>query len=458
MLTFFIFIYIVITLIIGFWAAQGIKTSRDFTLAGRGLSTSFVGVTIFATWFGSHQIIGNPGYFVKSGFLSFITLTVAPAICLLIVGLFYSKPLYRMNIVTVGDFFRIRYNKKLDITVSIILVLTYFQWIAAQFVALSFLFQTVLGISTEYGILLGALIVIIYTYVGGMLAVSYMDMLQSIFILIGLVILLFNILELTDGISPLFEKKPESFFCFFPKPEIGAWSDYLATILAFTVGAISAQEIYQRVFSAKSEKAAVQGTFLAAILMLIIPIIPLIIALGAAFLNPELMNVDQGQSIIPDAVAQYVSLPVQVLFYGALISAILSTSSGAILAPATIIAKNLLQPYFTTLSDKLLLLWTRISVVLVAGISCYFSFHSTNVVGLVVASVSLLLVCVFVPFTFGLFWKKASIYGAWTAIIAGGVVWLLCNIIETEIDASIYGLAASCFGIVTGSLFRPESS
>jgi SSS family solute:Na+ symporter len=458
MLITFIPIYIIVTLAIGFWASKRIKTAKDFTLAGRSLSTSIVGVTIFATWFGASNIMGNPGHFIERGVAAFVTNIFSGSLCLAFIGFFYIKKLYRMNISTVGDFIRIRYNKQLDLAISTILILTYFPWIASQFVALAFLFNAVLGISLHNGILLSALIVVIYTYVGGMWAVSYTDMLQSVLILVGLVILLVNVLNQTGGISPLFTDKPKDFFSIFPKDGLENWSEYIALWLAFFIGATPVQEIYQRAFSAKTEKAAVNGVYLSALLLLIIPIIPLIIGLAAVQLHPELINIDSGQSLIPAMVSAYSSMPIQVLFYGALISAILSTSSGAMLAPATIIGENLLKPYLPNLTDKHLLLWTRISVVIVAIISCIFAFNDSDIIGLVVASLSLVLVCIFAPFTFGFFWKKASIFGAWSAIIIGGLTWFLCYIFETQIDPTIYGTPASCVAMIAGSLIRPDGS
>lgn len=457
MLAIFIPIYIALTLAIGFWASKKIQTAGDFTLAGKSLSTSFVGVTLFATWFGSSQVMGNPTHFVQNGFSSYFTMVFSTAVCLGIVGFFYAKKLYRLNIVTVGDFFRIRYNKKVELAVSGIMVFTYPHWIAAQFVALAFLFNTVLGVSVEYGILLSASIVLLYTYIGGMWAVTYTDMLQSILILIGMIVLLFNVLNLTGGIGPIFENKPDSFFSIFPKNNFEAWNEYIAIALAYFIGVLPAQEIYQRVFSAKSEKAAVNGVYLGAVLLTVITSIPLIIALGAETLHPELMEIDGGQNIIPLMVSLHSNIYVQVLFYGALISAILSTSSGAMLAPATIVGENLIRPYYKNLSDKGLLLFTRLSVVFVAGVSCYFAYSDADIVGLVVASLNLLLVCVFAPFTFGLFWKKASLFGAWASIIVGGLTWFIGFLFETAIDPTIYGTPASCLAMIIGSLWKPDA-
>jgi SSS family transporter len=456
MISFFIIFYLLITLGIGFWASRRIKNSGDFMLAGKSLSTVLVGVTLFATWFGSSQIMGNPSYFIKDGFISYVTLILSGGICLFIVGQFFARKLYRMNIVTISDFFRIRYNKKLEMASSVLMVFSYPHWIAAQFVALAYLFNSVMGIPFHYGIIIGAAIVVFYTYIGGMWAVAYTDMVQSVMILLGLVIVLFEVLNQTGGIGPIFSNQPSEFFNFYPSGGFDAWAEYIALLLTFVIGPMPVQEIYQRVFSAKNEKAARNGLFLGAILMVIIPSIPLIIGLGGVHLYPELMNNENNQDIIPSLVNRMASVPVQILFYGAIISAILSTSSGAMLAPATVIAENLIKPYATNLSDRRLLLYTRLSVILVAAISCYFAFDDSDIVGLVAASLSLILVCLFVPFTFGLLWKKASVAGAWAAIVIGGLSWFFCYLYETRIDPIIYGTAISALSMIIGSTLYPN--
>ena len=300
------------------------------------------------------------------------------------------------------------------------------------------------------------MIVIIYTYIGGMWAVSYTDMIQSIMILLGLGILLYEVLQQTGGIGPLFEERRKEFYDIIPQAGIDSWSEFIALFLAFAVGPIPVQEIYQRVFSAKNEKAARNGLFLGAFLMVTIPSIPLLIGLGGTQLYPELMDSGDGQEIIPTMVLMFTSTPVQILFYGAMISAILSTSSGAMLAPATVIGENLIKTNFRGISDRRLLLYTRLSVVLVAVVSCYFAFSDIDIVGLVAASLALILVCLFAPFTFGLFWKRASVSGAWAAIILGGGTWFVCFLSETRVDPTIYGFVVSCLGMIVGSLLLPD--
>jgi len=456
LLIFSIILYTIGTLAIGFWASKKVKTTADFTLAGKRLSTLLVGVTIFATWFGPELIMGVPGRFVEEGVMGLITDQFGNLLCLILVGFFFAGKLYRKNVITLSDYLRERYNSSLELVSSLIYVYTYFFWIAAQFVALAYLFEAVLGTSIVTGIILGAIIVVIYTYVGGMWAVSLTDLFQSVLIVIGLLILMVSVLDKTNGLMPMLEEKPRSFYAFFPEGGLYVWTDYLAMWMAFGIGALPAQEIYQRIFSAHSEKAAKNGVFLSALLLFIISSVPLVIGLGAATLHPELMGVDHGQNLIPEMVLKYASLPLQILLYGAIISAILSTSSGAMLSPATIIGENLLKPRVKGMTDKQLLLVTRISVVVVAVISCIVAFNNVNIHGLVVSSAVLMLVCLFAPLAFGLYWKKASSTGAWAAILLGGVTWVLCNYLETLVAPTIYGTLASCMGMMAGSMLRPD--
>lgn len=459
MISVFILIYLCITLAIGFWASKRIKTSGDFTLAGKSLSTPLVAVTLFATWFGSGSVMGNPAYFIRDGFSAYATLIISTVVCLIIVAFLFSNKLYKLNIVTVNDFFRIRYNKTIETTSSVLMVFTYPHWIAAQFVALAYLFNSILGVPINYGIFLGAGIVVFYTYIGGMWAVAYTDMVQSIMILVGLVILLVEILNQTEGISPIFADKPPEFFSLYPENgSIEEWSSYTALLLAFTAGAIPVQEIYQRVFSAKSQRAARHGLLLGGLLLTVVATVPLIIGLGGMYLNPHLITDGNYQNVIPTLVNTMMGLPVQILFYGALISALLSTCSGALLAPASVIGENLIKPYAPGITDSRLLLFTRFSVVLVALIACYFAFGDGDIVKLIEASLALILVCLFAPFTFGLFWKKSSAGGAWSAMAVGGLTWFTCLMFDTVIDATIYGFIASCISMVLGSLVFSEST
>ncbi|WP_116108104.1 sodium:solute symporter family protein [Lewinella sp. IMCC34191] len=447
-----IVLYLLLTLGIGAWASRRIHSSQDFTLAGRQLSTGLVAVTIFATWYGPEFIMGVPGYFVRDGLLGTITDLFGTLLCLTLVGTLFARRLYRMKIVTLSDFFRRRYGARIEIATSLIQVLAYFPWIAAQFVALSYLFHSVLGTSVPQGILLGAGIVVVYTYIGGMWAVTLTDLLQSVLIVAGLGLVLSQLLGETGGLGELLSDRPNTFYDILPASDLASWSDYLAMWMAFGLGAIPSQEIYQRLFSAHSATAGRNGVLLSGVLLFLVGAVPLLIGLAAAKLHPELMDVDDGQHLIPAMVREYTSLPVQILFFGALISAILSTSSGAMLSPATVIGENLIRPRMPKLTDRQLLRWTRVSIIGVAAVASAFALNDSHIHGLVVDSAVLLMVCLLAPLALGLYWKRANTTGAWTAILTGAGVWFLTDRLGTIVDATIYGTLASFAGMVSGSL------
>lgn len=453
-----IIIYLLLTLGIGYWASKKVKTSADFTLAGKNLTAIVVGVTIFATWFGPEFILGIPALFARNGIQGIIADQFGVLLCLLLVAGFYARRLYKLNVITVNDFFRIRFNGRFEAVTSFINLFSYFFWIASQQLSLGLIFNSLFELPIILGILLGAVIVVVYTYMGGMWAVSYTDLIQSIVIIVGLLLLLVNILQQSDSLPVIFAAKPEGFLDFFPLPTFHSWVDYLGMWFAFGLGSIPAQEIYQRSFSAKSENASVNGVVLSGIILFTVAFIPIIIGFVGAHMHPDFLTINDGQNLIPELVERYASLPLQMIFFGALISAILSTSSGAMLAPATIIGENIIKPRFKTISDKNLLLTTRFSVVLVAALSCIIAAMSGNIHGLVVISSVVMLVSLFAPFTLGLFWKKTSVFGAWSGLILGAAVYLTCFLMETAIEPFMYALVASIASTVIGSYIIPDDT
>jgi SSS family transporter len=458
MLAVSISVYILFTLLIGFWASRKIKTSLDFTLAGRNLSYWLVGVTIFATWFGPELVMGMPALFAKNGIQGIITDQFGTLLCLLLVARFYTRKMYRMNIVTINDFFRNRYSAGIETFTSIVNLVVYTSWIAAQFLALALIFNSLFGMAILWGVVLAAVIVVVYTYLGGMWAVSYTDLIQSIFIVLGLAMLLYDMLGRSSPISEMIAAKPIDFLDFLPQPDFLSWIDYAGMWLTFGIGVIASQEIYQRALSAKSEQQAVKGVYISGILLFVVGIIPILLGLIGGHLHPELLEVNEGQNLIPEIVSRYSSEPLKILFFGALISAILSTSSGAMLATATIIGENIIKPRLKHITDKQLLLYTRLSVIVVTIFAAAMAMSSSNIHELVIMSSVFIMICLFAPFTFGLFWKKASVFGAWLSLISGAVSFVICTVLETEIAPFMLATALSVLSMIVFSYLKPDKS
>lgn len=454
----FIGIYLLGTVLIGWWASSKVKTTKDFVIAGRRLPTSLAACALFATWFGSETILGAPAEFAENGVLGIIEDPFGAALCLVLVGLIYARPLYRLNILTFNDFFKMRFGRTAEITSAVFMIPSYFGWIAAQLVALAIVLKTIIGVPLIYGIILCTVVVVFYTYFGGMWAVSITDAVQSIMIIIGLLLLAYSLSDQAGGIQVVLDAQPEGFFRFLPEAKPMAVMEYFAAWITIGLGSIPQQDVFQRVMAAKSENTAVKSGIIAGLMYVTIGLIPLFIGLCANYLYPTSNQADT-QMIIPIIVLEHGSLFLQIVFFGALLSAILSTTSGAILAPATVIGENILKPMLRNNSDKLMLHTMRLSVVGVAICAAFLATSKSNIYELVGMSSSLSLVALFFPLTAGLFWKSTSRIGAILSMISGLFAWILSEFVfHSQIPSILIGGGVSLFFIVMGSLLFPDDS
>src|SRR3954464_15748347 len=130
MLLWFVIIYWIISVGIGLWAAMRVKTSKDYAVAGRSLPFYIVTATVFATWFGSETVLGISSTFVREGLSGVVADPFGSSLCLVLVGLFFARPLYRMNLLTIGDYYRKRYNRSVEVLTTLCIVISYLGWVA----------------------------------------------------------------------------------------------------------------------------------------------------------------------------------------------------------------------------------------------------------------------------------------------------------------------------------------
>lgn len=458
MLLSFIAIYLGITLLIGWWASTKVKNTKDFVIAGRNLPMIIAASALFATWFGSETIMGASSEFVEHGLLGVIEDPFGAALCLILVGAFFARPLYKLNILTFNDFFKIRFSRRVEFISAVFMVPSYFGWIAAQLVAMAIILKTLAGFPLIVGIIICTLVVVVYTYIGGMWAVSITDSIQTVMILGGLLYLAIVLLRQVGGFQVVMDSTPEGFFRFVPEGGFEHWIEYIAAWITIGLGSIPQQDVFQRVMSARSAKTAVQASYLSGFMYLTIGFIPLFIGLCGKILYPDIQNGDT-QMVIPLMVLEHGNLLLQVLFFGALLSAILSTTSGAMLAPATVIGENLVRPYLKNITDKQLLLIMRLSVVFVAICSASLAAYEGNIYDLVGQSSALSLVSLFVPLTAGLYWKRASDAGALSSVTIGMAVWIYFEFVHTsDIPSLILGGLASLFAMIVVSWLFPDET
>jgi Na+/proline symporter len=227
------------------------------------------------------------------------------------------------------------------------------------------------------------------------------------------------------------------------------------------VGSIPQQDVFQRVTSAKNENTAVAGSLLGAAAYFVFAFVPMYLAYSALLVAPEMVQPllkQEGrevQLILPNFVLGYMPMFAQVMFFGALLSAILSTASGALLAPTALFTENVIKPLFGSMNDKRFLLMLRVVLVLFTASVLVFALNNTSTMyEMVQNAYKVTLVGAFIPLACGIYWKRASTQGAVLSALAGLVVWGTCEAFFTDalVPPQLVGLVAAAIGMVVGSM------
>jgi Na+/proline symporter len=467
MLLWFVVAYLAISLLIGLAAAAKVHNARDYVVAGRNLPMVMVLAMVFATWFGAETVLGISATFLDEGFRGLISDPLGASLCLVLFGLIFARPLYRMNLLTLGDFFRRRYNQKTELVLSLCIVISYLGWVAAQMTALGLVFNVLSqdAISVQWGTVIGASVVIFYTLFGGMWSVAITTFVQMILIIIGLVYIAWTAGDMAGGFTHVVSQAhAEGKFSFLPRAELMDIVGWLAALLTLALGSIPQQDVFQRVNSSKNEKIAVWGTTLGGISYFFFAAVPLFIAYSAKIIDPAMVAsvaAKDTQLILPTLVMNHMSVFAQIVFFGALLSVIMSTASGTLLAPSVTFSENILKSSFKDMSDSQLL-WATRATVLGFGIlvTLYATSTSESIHGMVENAYRITLAGAFVPLAAGLFWKRANNLGVTLSIAMGLGTWLLFELIGNEdlVEPHLIGLVASAIGMVIGGYVGKPST
>lgn len=424
MLLFSIVVYLAFTVALGYWASRRVKTTSDFLLAGRNLPILLSSAALFATWFGSETVFGASAEFLEGGLYAVIEDPFGAALCLILFGMFFARKLYQMNLLTLGDFFRQRFGKRAELAAAVFLAPPYVGYIAAQLVAMGLILNVVAGMEVWQGIVVSALVVTGYTFIGGMWAISITDFVQGVIIVCGLMVLSYVMAQQAGGVGNVLSEIDTGTLRFWPALEAREITTYLAAWSVLGLGSIPSQDVFQRAMSSRSSTIAVRSCYIAAGLYLTMAMLPLFISLCARMLYTGQLP-DDLQLALPNMVLLHTAMPVQVLFFGSLLSAIMSTTSSAILAPAAIFSENLVKPIIGhRLTDSQLLTTTRLAILFFSAVGTVMACMRSNIYDLVAESSILSLVSLLAPLAFGLYWKKANGTGAISAMIAGMLSWI----------------------------------
>ena len=462
MLLWFVILYLMVSVGIGLYAATRVHDAKDFAVAGRSLPLPVVTATVFATWFGAEAVFGVSATFVKDGLTGVVADPFGSSLCLVFAGILFSRYLYKLNIITLGDFYRMRYNRTVEVITTLCIVASYLGWVAAQIKALGLIFFVVTdgAVPQNVGMILGTAIVLTYTIFGGMFSVAILDFVQMAVSMGGLLFIAFIVSGKTGGAGAVIEHAfAAGKLEFFPAPDPWLWVSFIGTWMTMMLGSIPQQDVFQRVTSARTARIALAGSILGASIYFCFTFVPMFIAYSATLIDPKLFGdllQKDPQLILPTLVLQHTPLFAQVLFFGAVLSAIMSCSSATLLAPSVTFAENVVKGFFPHMGDRMFLRTMRICLAVFAAIVLTFALNTNaSIFKMVENAYKVTLAGAFVPLAFGIFWKRSTTQGALCATLGGLLSWLLIEVLigeKSPVPPQMIGLCVSAAGMVAGSL------
>ncbi len=462
MLIWFVALYLLFSVGVGVYAARRVHTSRDFVVAGRNLPLPVVTATVFATWFGAETVLGISATFVQEGLGGVVADPFGASLCLILAGLFFAPLLYRMNLLTIGDYYRARYNRTVELIMSMCIMLSYLGWVSAQVVALGLVFNVVSNgvVTPQAGMVIGIAVVLAYTLIGGMWSVALLDFVQMTIIMTALLLIAVLIGEQAGGAgNVVMQAQAAGKLQLFPQGGgMEAWIPFVGAAVTMMLGSIPQQDVFQRITSAKSEKIAVRGAVAGGVLYFAFAFIPMFLAYAAMLIDPQFFGELAGrdsQMVLPSLILNHTPLIAQVFFFGALLSAIMSTASATLLAPSVMFTENILKHFvFSEMSDKQMLRTMRIILLTFGILVLWFALNSeSSIFHMVENAYKVTLVGAFVPLVFGLYWRRANNQGALLSILLGLGSWLLLELLQPDTywPPQLVGLLMSVAGMLLGS-------
>ena len=463
MLLWFVILYLMVSVGIGLLAATRVHNAKDFAVAGRSLPLPVVTATVFAPWFGAEAVFGVSATFVKEGLTGVVADPFGSSMCLIIAGILFSRYLYKLNILTLGDFYRMRYNRTVEVLTTICIVASYLGWVAAQIKALGLIFFVVTdgAVSQQAGMILGAAIVVTYTTFGGMFSVAILDFVQMAVSMGGLLFIAWVVSGKVDGggAAVISHASLAGKLDFFPEMDPLKWIAFLGAWVTMMLGSIPQQDVFQRVTSAKSAKIALWGSVLGASIYFCFTFVPMFIAYSATLIDPDMFGKlieEDSQLVLPTLVLQHMPLAAQVLFFGAVLSAIMSCSSATLLAPSVTFAENVIKGFYPKMGDHRFLWVMRATLLGFAALVLAFALNSeSSIFEMVENAYKVTLAGAFVPLVVGIFWKRATSQGALAAIFGGILSWLMIELMigeDSPVPPQLIGLGVSMLGMLAGSL------
>lgn len=435
-----ILLFLIGMVVVGLIINKKVEDLDDYLVGGRNVPTWAITGSLFATFWGGGTVLGSAGAAYHGGILETIADPFAAGLALVLIGIFFVSPIRRLKLNSVSELYLIRYSDGVSIFASFLMLPTFTLWTAVQIIAIGKVMNILLGLSYTLSIIIGALVIVAYTYLGGLLAVVWTETIQMFIILLGLFILLPISIKHAGGFGEMSNFTPEGFWSFIPRGEnLVGWLTYISAWAGMALGNIPSPDIAQRAFSSKDEKTARDGSIYAGILYWIIGFIPILFSLvaitmvGKGMIPGEIFTQDS-EMVIP-YLAKTLLSPIGLgIFVGSLMATVMSSASSSIFASAVILSNDIYkyskELKGNNIGDEKALKVTKICVLIIGVLSLAVSFYAESLYDLMVFSFTILFNCLFFPFIFAFIWKRANAYGALSGMAVGFLITLAGCIIE----------------------------
>ncbi|HUP21510.1 MAG TPA: sodium:solute symporter family protein [Thermoanaerobaculia bacterium] len=438
--------YVVLQLLLGAYISRRVRTEEDYLLAGRSLGPGLVVFSIFATWFGAETCLGAAGAVYANGLSGGRGDPLGYALCILFLGFMFALPLWRMKLTTAADLYRRRYSRPVETLVVVITVPTSLLWAAAQIRAFGQVISAVSGIDPTVTITIAAVVVVVYTMLGGFLADVWTDVIQGITLTAGLLMLVFVVLR-RHGAELVSSIDPERIRLLDPSVSPLVMIEALAIPI---LGSVMAPELIARVLAARSGQVARVAAISAGGVYFLVGLVPVALGLLGYVLIPGLEDPEQ---ILPRLAEMHLSPVLYAIFAGAILSAILSTADSTLLVSSSLVVHNLLGPRLAHLGEHAKVTFHRAGVAVFGVVAYGLAFSAEGVYALVVEASAFGSAGIFVVGAIGLRSRIGAAPSALLSISLGAATWILGAYIVGWDYPYLVSLAAAALGYLLGLPF-----
>jgi len=448
-------IYVAVMLAVGLFVAGKSKSMSDFAVGGRNMSLTVCSISIVATWFGSGPMMGSAAAAYAGNTLEVLRDPFVSGVSLLIAGFFFARTYRRSGRITPIEFHEIRIGNLAGVISSFVNLIGGSIWLGAVLFAFGVIFETLTGQPAALGILGGTAVIVVYTMFGGLRAVAATDVLQMVFIMIGVLALFFVVVDDTGGFGNIAQQLPENAFRLLPEANsFNDWFTYFQVWFSSGLVAIGVISIVQRAMAARNEQVAQNAFYIAGVGYLLFGLIPVTLGYIATASMP---GVEDPNAIIPLLAVEHLHPVVVAIFVGAVISAIMSTSDSILLGCGTVISVNLLPRVTKNPSERLRLVVARWSIPVMALIALYTAFNTNTIISAIAISIALGFSGLSAPFILAIWWKKLNSTGGFSGIGAGFATFATVSVLYPEVPASFVGFWVSLVVAVVVSLLTQQA-